>query len=56
MFAVVITTVETPQQQEVSRFFETLRAARRWASQLRTQRWCLSVRIMKGGAGGMEVK
>ena len=50
MYAVEITTENGPV---ISRFFNTIRAARKWAQ------WCSKTwpsRIMKGGAGGEEVK
>jgi len=50
-YAVEITTASGP---EISRTFQTLRAARKWAS------WCCAkwapVRILRGGQGGDEVK
>ena len=52
-----VTAVYTAtNQEEVSRFFDTLRAARKWAKWLASQNFARQVRIMAGGAGGMEVK
>ena len=47
---------DTNGQETVSRFFTTLRAARRWAKWLASNDFARRVRIMAGGAGGMEVK
>lgn len=49
-YAVEIVTENGPV---ISRYFQTIRAARRWAT------WCSKTwptRIMKGGRGGVEVK
>jgi hypothetical protein len=49
-YAVEIVTENGPY---ISRMFRTIGAARKWAT------WCSRTwptRIMKGGAGGMEVK
>jgi hypothetical protein len=49
MYAVEITTQDGPV---ISRFFSTIKAARKWA------KWCAikwPTRIMKGGAGGEQV-
>jgi hypothetical protein len=43
------TTSDTPQ---VSRFFKTLAAARRWAAWLNTQSYVADVLIYRGPAGG----
>jgi hypothetical protein len=37
---------------EVSRFFSTLRAARKWASWLASQPYATKVAIHRGGVGG----
>lgn len=42
-------------EREISRYFETLRAARSWIKWLRAQRFVASARIMRGGPGGEEV-
>jgi hypothetical protein len=45
--------IATEQGPTISRIFQTIRAARRWA------RWCAQTwptRIMLGGQGGQEVK
>ncbi len=50
MYAVEISTHEGPY---ISRFFNTIRAARNWA------KWCSKkwpTRILRGGQGGDEVK
>jgi hypothetical protein len=41
--------------ETVSRFFDTIKAARKWAKWLGQQRFANAVRIMQGGAGGMQV-
>jgi hypothetical protein len=49
-YAVEIVTVDGPV---ISRYFTKISAARKWAT------WCRKTwpaRIMKGGAGGMEVQ
>lgn len=51
-----VTAVYADGQEQVSRFFDTLRAARKWAKWLTGQTFTRQVRIMAGGAGGMEVK
>ena len=40
---------------EMSRSFFTINAARKWAKFLSTASYISSVRIMKGGPGGMQV-
>jgi hypothetical protein len=50
MYAVEITTQDGPV---ISRFFTTIKAARRWAKWT-SQTW--PTRIMQGGPGGMEVR
>lgn len=50
MYAVEITTTEGPV---ISRFFTTIKAARKWAKWT-AKTW--PTRIMQGGAGGMEVR
>jgi hypothetical protein len=42
----------TDGQETVSRFFNTLRAARKWVKWLASQKWASNVRIMRGGPGG----
>jgi len=37
-------------------FHGDLRGARRWASWLRTTTWARDVRVMAGGAGGIEIE
>lgn len=54
-YAVTLTTEAEPTEQ-VSRFFQTLRAARRWQKWLREKSYVRSSRILRGGAGGEEVK
>lgn len=51
-----VTFTASNGQETVSRFFATLRAARKWAKWLGRKVWARNVRIMAGGAGGMEVK
>lgn len=51
MYAVEI---EIGGTREISRIFETIRAARKWAKWLATQDFG-GVRIMRGGPGGEEV-
>jgi hypothetical protein len=51
-----VTAVYADGNEQVSRFFDTLRAARRWAKWLASQDFARKVRIMAGGPGGMEVK
>jgi hypothetical protein len=51
-----VTAIYADGQEQVSRFFDTLRAARKWAKWLASQDFARQVRIMAGGAGGMEVK
>jgi hypothetical protein len=49
MYAVELTTNEGPV---ISRFFSTIKAARKWAA------WCSKTwptRILKGGQGGCQV-
>lgn len=47
-------TIQTETGPVVSRYFDTIAAARKWA------KWCgkkfEGVRIMKGGEGGVEVQ
>ena len=40
---------------EVSRHFQTLRAARSWARHCAAQSYCLDVAIHRGGPGGERV-
>jgi hypothetical protein len=40
---------------QVSRYFQTLHAARRWARHLAAQSYCLEVAIHRGGPGGEQV-
>jgi hypothetical protein len=51
-----VTFVNAEGQETLSRFFTTMRAARKWAKWLASQRFAQRVRIMAGGPGGMEVK
>lgn len=39
--------------EEVSRYFETVKAARKWAGWLRKQDWTRQVSIYRGQAGEM---
>jgi hypothetical protein len=52
----VVTFVDADGIAQISRIFQTIGAARRWAKWLSGFSWASNVRIMKGGAGGMEVK
>ena len=54
MLAVTFTTADG--QETVSRFFQTIRAARKWAKWLASQAWASNVRIMRGGPGGEPVQ
>lgn len=54
-YTVTFTHTETGNQ-EVSRIFQTLRAARNWAKWLNTTRFAKNATIYKGGAGGEIVK
>jgi hypothetical protein len=38
----------------VSRYFDTIKAARKWAKWLASQSFASAVRIMRGGPGGEE--
>lgn len=49
-YAVEIITVDGPV---ISRYFQTIKAARKWAAWTATK-W--QTRILKGGQGGEEVK
>jgi hypothetical protein len=51
-----VTFTNTEGQATLSRVFDTLRAARKWAKWLAGQRFATNVRIMRGGLGGEEVK
>lgn len=51
MFTVTFLNAQTGNE-EISRFFETLKAARKWASWLRKQRWVSECRVFRGPAGG----
>ncbi len=50
-----VTFRNTDGNETVSRFFDTLKAARKWAKWLSAQRHATNVRIMRGGAGGEQV-
>lgn len=54
MYAVEFTHSESGERQ-VSRYFETVGKARNWGKWLAKHAWAKSVRVMAGGAGGMEV-
>ena len=54
IYAVELTIAATGERQ-ISRLFQTIAAARKWAKWLRTLHYVASARIMAGGAGGMEV-
>ncbi len=45
----------TDGNQEVSRHFDTIRAAKNWAKWLATQTWASGVQVWKGGVGGEMV-
>ncbi len=51
MFTVTFLNSQT-NNEEVSRFFETLAAARKWAKWLEKQMWVSEARIFRGPAGG----
>lgn len=42
--------------EEVSRFFPTLQAARKWAGWLRKQTWTRQVSIYRGQAGSLLIE
>lgn len=52
-YAVEVTQNSQPQ---ISRYFETIKAARKWAKQCAQKPYFSQVRIMKDGAGGLEVR
>lgn len=54
MLAVTFTNNEG--QETLSRFFQTIRAARKWAKWLSGQNYAANVRIMRGGPGGEPVQ
>lgn len=54
MLAVTFTTADG--QETVSRFFQTIRAARKWAKWLASQHYAANVRIMRCGSGGEPVQ
>jgi hypothetical protein len=53
-YAVEITIAETGERQ-ISRYFQTIRAARNWVKWCKKAAYISAARIMAGGAGGMEV-
>jgi hypothetical protein len=55
IYAVELTIAATGERQ-ISRFFNTIKAARKWTKWLKLQHYVASARIMAGGAGGMEVQ
>ena len=55
MVYAVEVTVSATGVREISRFFNTIAAARKWAKWCRKQSFVSAARIMAGGAGGMEV-
>jgi hypothetical protein len=52
MYTVTFQDANT-QREEISRFFETIRAARTWAKWLRGQSFARTVAIYRGQAGEM---
>lgn len=46
-----VTFKDMEGQEQVSRFFETLKAARRWSKWLANKQWCKGVKIYRGQAG-----
>lgn len=48
--------IGTERGVEISRYFETIRAARNYVKYLKTLKYILSARILKGGQGGEETK
>lgn len=40
---------------QISRHFDTIRAARSWRKWLNSQKWATNVRIYEGGIGGIVV-
>ena len=50
-----VTFRNTDGIETFSRCFDTLRAARKWAKWLSSQKFATNVRIMRGGLGGEEV-
>jgi hypothetical protein len=53
IYAVEITT--NLRGTEISRYFQTIHAARKWAKWLSSQSYCAGVRILRGGMGGEVV-
>lgn len=51
-----VTFTNTDGQETLSRFFQTIRAARKWAKWLSDQKFATNVRIMRGGPGGEPVQ
>jgi hypothetical protein len=51
-----VTFTNTDGNETVSRFFQTIRAARKWAKWLASQHYAANVRIMRGGSGGEPVQ
>lgn len=51
MYTVTFQNLEC--HEEVSRYFETVKAARKWAAWLRKQTWTRQVAIYRGQAGAM---
>ena len=51
-----VTFTNTEGHETVSRFFQTIRAARKWAKWLSCQSFAKNVRIMRGGPGGCPVE
>jgi len=54
VYAVEVTSSATGVR-EISRFFNTIAAARKWAKLCRKQSFWDEVRILAGGAGGTKV-
>jgi hypothetical protein len=49
-----VTFRNTDGQETVSRYFDSIKAARKWAKWLSSQSFAAAVRIMRGGPGGEE--
>ena len=55
MYTVTFQDANT-QREEISQYFETIRAARKWAKWLRSQNWTCTVAIYRGQAGAMLIE
>jgi hypothetical protein len=51
-----VTFTNTEGQATLSRVFQTISAARKWAKWLSGQKFATDVRIMRGGLGGEQVQ